>query len=141
MPVLLPTSVLWKGEKKFMKFPKSFHFGTKQDCIVGTIILVYALFWVCLLAYCIRLSKNRFEEIKRSEAQTRRRSTMTSSTYQTISSIFRSKSVISSYEELLIWMTHKTFKIQKLCQLRKLYNKIPIENSNWSLWSIRVILE
>ena len=105
MPLLAPRSVLWREEKNFMKFSKSFHFGTKQDCIVGTIILVYALLWICLLAYCIRLSKNRFEEIKRTEAQARRRSTMTSSTYQPISSIFRSKSVMSSYEELLIQMT------------------------------------
>ena len=98
MPVL-PTSVLWREEKSLIKFSQSFHFGTKQDCIVGTIIIVYALLWICLLTYCIRLSKNRFEELKRSEAQSRRRSTMTPSN---ISSIFRSKSVISSYEELLI---------------------------------------
>ena len=98
MPALAPESVLWREEKDLIKF-HSLHFGTEQDCIVGTIILLYALLWICFLAYCIRLSTKRFEEMKRSEAQARRRSTMTP---LTVSSIFRSKSVISTYEELLI---------------------------------------
>ena len=42
---------------------------------------------------------------------------------------------ITHINDSFLWLIMKNFKIQKLCQPRKLYNKVPIENSNWSLWS------
>ena len=42
---------------------------------------------------------------------------------------------ITHINDSFLWLTMKNFKIQKLCQPRKLYTKVHIENSNWSLWS------
>ena len=95
-------SALWRHDESIIAFSNSFHFGSKQDCIAGTIIIIYALLWLLLLTYCIRLSKNRFEEIKRSEEIKRRRSTIVPLTVSSILRSNRHESVKSSYEEILI---------------------------------------
>ena len=95
-------SVLWRYEESIIKLSNTFHFGTKQDCIAGVIIIIYALLWLLLLTYCVRLSKNRFEEIKRSEEIKRRRSTIVPLTVSSILRSNRLESLKSCYGELLI---------------------------------------
>ena len=97
-------SVLYRYENEIIQITDSLHCGIKQDCIAGIIIIVYALLWLLLLAYCIRLSTRRFEEIKRSEEIKRRRSTINPTTVSS-NGLLRSnrhESMKSLYEELLI---------------------------------------